>query len=122
MSRIEEQTVDVYGVATFYRRADGTGAPTLFVHGNPSHSGDWTPFLERVRGPAAADAGLDELSCPALVVWGQRDAYLGPEQGRRYAERLPNAQLLEVRDGGHWPWIDDPSVIEQVVEFLDRGY
>lgn len=272
MGRIEKRSVDVDGVATFYRRTDGTGTPTLFVHGNPSHSEDWVPFLERTpapalaldlpgwgrserprdfdytmhglarfverfraavgvaehalvvhdwgalaligsqsdparirklvainavplfegyrwhwiarlwrrrgvgellnltanrpmatlllrqasgdRGPmppafvdsiwrhrqrgvgrpvlelyrdadperlAAAGAGLDELSCPALVVWGQRDAYLGPEQGRRYAERLPNAQLLEVPDGGHWPWIDDPSVVEQVVEFLDRG-
>jgi pimeloyl-ACP methyl ester carboxylesterase len=68
---------------------------------------------------AAAGARLGGVACPALVVWGQRDPYLGPEQGRGYAERLPNAQLLEVEGGGHWPWIDRPEVIDQVADFLD---
>jgi pimeloyl-ACP methyl ester carboxylesterase len=67
---------------------------------------------------AAAGEGLGRLTCPALVVWGQRDPYLGPELGRGYVDRLPNAQLLEVPDGGHWPWIDRPEVVDRVVEFL----
>lgn len=68
---------------------------------------------------AEAGAGLGEITCPALVVCGQRDPYLGPEQGRGYSSRLPNADLLEVPMGGHWPWIDRPEVIDQVVTFID---
>lgn len=270
--RIEESTLDVDGVATFVRRVGGEGVPTVFVHGHPTHSQDWVPFLERIEGPAVAldlpgwgrserpaefdytfdglaafygrfldelgiaehrlvvhdwgalaliaaqaqpdrvrrlvvinavplfedfrwhwvarlwrrrglgeltyltqtrpaatlllrqasgdrgpmppefvdsiwryrqrgtgrpvlelyrsadpdrlaeaGAGLGEVSCPALVVWGQRDPYLGPELGRAYASQFPNAELLEVPNGGHWPWIDRPEVVNQVVEFLDAA-
>jgi pimeloyl-ACP methyl ester carboxylesterase len=54
MAPIEERIVDVDGVRVFYRRVPGDGAPTIFVHGNPSHSEDWVPFLERLEGPALA--------------------------------------------------------------------
>lgn len=51
---IEEAVVRVDGVRTFCRRVPGDGPPTLFVHGNPTHSEDWLPFLERIEGPALA--------------------------------------------------------------------
>jgi pimeloyl-ACP methyl ester carboxylesterase len=51
---IETGTVMVDGVSTFFRRVPEAGAPVLLVHGNPTHSGDWQPFLERMSGPAVA--------------------------------------------------------------------
>ncbi len=44
----------VDGVSTFFRRVPGEGPPVVFVHGNPTHSEDWQPFLERIPGPALA--------------------------------------------------------------------
>jgi pimeloyl-ACP methyl ester carboxylesterase len=268
---VREATADVDGVEVFYRRVPGDGPPAVFVHGNPSHSEDWLPFLERMRGPAVAldlpgfgrsdrpspqrfeytmhgyagflgrfldaleivdhelvvhdwgavgliaaqrrpdrvrrlvvinavpllpgyrwhwvarmwrrrglgefldaitlkptmalalrpsradrgpmprefvDAiwryrdramtraarslyrsapesaleeagrGLTALTCPALVVWGTRDPYLPPEFGRGYAERIPNAELLEVPDAAHWPWIERPELVDRIVSFV----
>ena len=54
MAAIETGTVMVAGVSTFFRRLPGEGPPVVFVHGNPSHSGDWEPFLERTNGSALA--------------------------------------------------------------------
>jgi pimeloyl-ACP methyl ester carboxylesterase len=51
---IETGTVMVDGVSTFFRRIPGEGPPAVFVHGNPTHSEDWLPFLEGMRGPALA--------------------------------------------------------------------
>jgi pimeloyl-ACP methyl ester carboxylesterase len=51
---IETGTVMVDGVSTFFRRVSGEGPPAVFVHGNPTHSEDWQPFLERMEGPALA--------------------------------------------------------------------
>jgi pimeloyl-ACP methyl ester carboxylesterase len=51
---IETGTVMVDGVSTFFRRVGGDGPPTVFVHGNPTHSEDWVPFLERMDTPALA--------------------------------------------------------------------
>jgi pimeloyl-ACP methyl ester carboxylesterase len=269
---IEKATVEVDGVRTFLRRKPGEGVPTLFVHGNPSHSADWIPFLDRVGGPAIAldlpgwgrserpgperfdgtmhglatfvnrflDAvGIDEhklvvhdwgvvaliaaqrdpervrrlviidvvpllpgyrwhwvarlwrrrwigeavnatstragfalgmrqaradrgpmpsefidmiwetydrgtrrailklyrsadeatlgtagsrqseLTCPALVVWGTGDPYLPARFARDYARVLPNAELVELEDAGHWPWLERPDVVDRVAAFLD---
>jgi pimeloyl-ACP methyl ester carboxylesterase len=272
VERIEEATVSVDGVRAFLRRVAGDGIPTVYVHGNPTHSGDWVPFMERMSGPAlapdlpgwgqsdrpegfdytmhglarftdrlldeleideyklvvhdwgslaligaqrrpervrglvvinavpllpgyrwhpiarlwrrrgigemvnltgtrrgaalllrqatadggpmpeefvdslwryrqrgtgrptlrlyrsadpelleAAGSRLGELRCPALVVWGARDRYLPIEFARAYAGRLPDAELVELPDAAHWPWLDRPDVVERVVGFLERA-
>lgn len=51
--RIESSELSVDGVRVFYRRVGGEGTPTVYCHGNPTHGGDWLPFLER-GGPAIA--------------------------------------------------------------------
>jgi pimeloyl-ACP methyl ester carboxylesterase len=268
---IETGTVMVDGVSTFFRRVPGDGPPALFIHGSPTHSEDWQPFLERMPGPALAfdlpgwgrsarptpsefdysmdglgrfttrflqrmavdehslvvhdwgavgliaaqedpervrrlvivnavpllpgyrwhrtarvwrTRGLGELSnrlwsrrvldlglresrgdwsrqdpafvdmiwdhldggtlaavlrlyrsadperlaaagerlgsigAPALVVWGLRDRYLPARFGRAYAARLPNAELMELPEAGHWPWIEAPEMVERLIGFL----
>lgn len=268
MNRIQEGFVDVDGVQTFYRRVRGSGTPTVFVHGSPSHSEDWIPFLEQIKGPAlafdlpgwgrserppgytmhglasfyerflkemeisehklcvhdwgalaliveqrrpelldravivnavpllpgyrwhwvarlwrrrgvgelvnatwtrrgsalglraakgdrgrwpeefidsihdsydrgtkravlelyrsadepelaAAGAELAAITCPVMVVWGDRDPYLGIEQGEAYASRFPNGELVEVAGGGHWPWHDDPAIVGRILAFVE---
>lgn len=274
MARIEERFVDVGAVRVFTREVPGPGPPAVFVHGNPTHSGDWLPFLERIRGRAlafdlpgfgrsdrpaprdfdyamhsygsfverllerldidryslvlhdwgvvallaamraperverlalvdcvpllpgfrwhwvariwrrrgagelfnavttkpavrlvlrqarprmrsmpagfveeiwpywdrgmkravlrlyrSADPGplaaagerLGELRCPALVVWGRGDPYIPARFARAYAERLPSAELVELDDAGHWPWIDRPDVVPRVLEFISAN-
>jgi pimeloyl-ACP methyl ester carboxylesterase len=272
---LETGTVMVDGVSTYFRRVGGAGPPTVFVHGNPTHSGDWLPFLERLGRPAIAldlpgwgrsarpsavefdysmtglarffnrflqrmavelyslvvhdwgavaliaaqnepervrrlaianavpllpgyrwhrtarvwrtrglgelsrllatrrlvDLGLREsragfrkhdpafvaevhgqlrdrrgaaailalyrsadpdrlaaagedlgsLSCPALVIWGGSDRYLPARFGAAYAERLPAAELVEAPDAGHWPWVDQPELVDRMIRFLRDG-
>jgi pimeloyl-ACP methyl ester carboxylesterase len=49
-----ERTVEIAGIRTFLRERPGDGPPVVFVHGNPTSSLDWVPFLERLEGPAIA--------------------------------------------------------------------
>jgi pimeloyl-ACP methyl ester carboxylesterase len=67
---------------------------------------------------AAAGQDLGSITAPALVVWAGRDRYISPRFGPAYADRLPNAELLELPRAGHWPWIDAPEVVERVIRFL----
>ena len=272
MTAVEQAVVHVDGVRTFYRRVAGEGPPAVFVHGHPTHSEDWLPFLERLDGPAlaldlpgwgyservegfdysmeglgrfvgrfldqlgiercslvahdwgvvalieaqrrparvrrlvvmnvvpllpgyrwhwvarylwrvpvagelsnltvtrsalrllsrqasprpgplpdefidmalrarrrgtwpeslalyrsadparlaAAGERLGRLDCPALVAWGAEDPYLPSGFGRAYAERLPNAQYVELEGAGHWPWLDRPELVDLVCDFLRR--
>lgn len=269
-SKIEERTLEVDGVRAFYRQVSGDGTPTVYFHGNPTHSGDWLPFLQRGgpaiaidmpgwgrserpdpsrfdysmyglsafidrclerlgverhrrvvhdwgglgligaqrqherierlvvidavpflpgyrwhwiaqiwrrrplgelfnalttraglalllrqakgdrgrmppafvdmiwdyldRGtkeailalyragdpPRLAEAGRDlgRLTCPSLVIWGEREPYIPLRFAEQYAHVLPNAELEVVAGAGHWPWVDDPSVIDRVLTFL----
>jgi pimeloyl-ACP methyl ester carboxylesterase len=67
---------------------------------------------------AAAGADLSLLEMPALVVWGADDPYIPARFGAAYARALPNAELLEIPDAGHVPWLDRPDVIDRVTAFL----
>jgi pimeloyl-ACP methyl ester carboxylesterase len=86
-------------------------------------SGTWPQMLTLYRSGdpdrlAAAGARLGELRCPALVVWGRDDPYLPARFGRAYAERLPNAELVELDRAGHWPWLERPEVVDRTLAFL----
>jgi pimeloyl-ACP methyl ester carboxylesterase len=87
----------------------GTSAATLalYRHADP----------ERLAA-AGEDQGM--LTCPALILWGDRDPYLSVRFADAYARVLPNAKLDIVTGAGHWPWIDDPSVVARVVDFVGR--
>jgi pimeloyl-ACP methyl ester carboxylesterase len=77
--------------------------------------------LYRSSGPAALEAAgahLERLQMPALVVWGMKDPYIPGRFGRAYSDALGGAELVELTDAGHWPWIDRPEVIDRVVDFL----
>jgi pimeloyl-ACP methyl ester carboxylesterase len=73
------------------------------------------------RRLAELGSELGSLEIPALVVWGERDPWLGPELADAYAGRLPQAAARRVPDAGHWPWRDDPRVVETVAEFLAKA-
>ncbi len=67
---------------------------------------------------AAAGERLATLRMPALVAWGMRDPYIPGRFGAAYASALPHAELLELPDAGHWPWLDRPDLVDRVVDFL----
>lgn len=71
---------------------------------------------------AAAGEGLGHLEVPALVVWGMTDPYVPGRFAREYARALGGAELLELPDAGHWPWLDRPDALERIAEFVNaRG-
>lgn len=68
---------------------------------------------------AAAGASLARLECPALVVYGGRDPFLPAQFAERYADALggpTTAKTLE--EAGHWPWLDEPALIDEVAGFV----
>jgi pimeloyl-ACP methyl ester carboxylesterase len=56
---------------------------------------------------------------PALVLWGDRDPYLGPELANSQKQVFPSAPVVVIRGSGHWPFVDNPEeVASHVLPFL----
>jgi pimeloyl-ACP methyl ester carboxylesterase len=86
---------------------EGTRAATLalYRHADPDRL-------------ALAGRDLGRIECPALVLWGDRDAYLPTRFAAAYAAALPGAELEIAAGAGHWPWIDDRRIVGRVLDFL----
>jgi pimeloyl-ACP methyl ester carboxylesterase len=67
---------------------------------------------------ARAGGQLSRLEMPSLVLWGLADPYIDKRFAREYARILPNSELVELADAGHWWWLDRPDAIERVTDFL----
>jgi pimeloyl-ACP methyl ester carboxylesterase len=65
-------------------------------------------------------AGLALVTAPVQIVWGAADPWFSPAFADAYAARLENAEVEHVAGAGHWPWLDQPRVVELVVDFLNR--
>jgi pimeloyl-ACP methyl ester carboxylesterase len=60
--RVLDHHEDIDGQPIFWRSAPGEGAPVLYVHGVPTSSDDWVPFLERTGGLAPDLPGFGRSS------------------------------------------------------------
>ncbi len=92
----------------------------------------WITMVERASDrPSAAIFGgrsavtyalrpeLAKLTAPTLFLWGDKDPFGSPELGREMAGMMPRAKVIEVKDAGHLPWLDQPDFCaEQVGTFL----
>jgi pimeloyl-ACP methyl ester carboxylesterase len=68
-----------------------------------------------------AEAGRDlgRIRAPTLVVWGAKDPYLDPRFAHDYGAALGGSVEVDVvEDAGHWPWYEQPAVIDRVAAFV----
>lgn len=78
-------------------------------------------FLGQVQAILGSERGhrLGDVERPTLVVHGEEDPLIPPENGRMLAERIPGARLAMLADCGHAPPLEAPErSAELVLEFL----
>ena len=74
-----------------------------------------------LNGLEAAAADLAHFDRPTLVLWSPEDRVMPPEHGRRLAEIIPDAQLVEIDDAYTLLALDRPeAVAEHVAAFVAR--
>jgi pimeloyl-ACP methyl ester carboxylesterase len=74
-------------------------------------------------GAAATEfaAYMREKDIPALVIWGEHDAYLPWQFAARQREAFPSADVHVLPASGHWPYADAPETVERLlVAFVGR--
>jgi epoxide hydrolase 4 len=66
--------------------------------------------------PKRAEAALRPISAPTLVIWGQRDRYLGPELAEPDHDDVPNLDRVErLPDASHWVHHDEHERVTQLL-------
>jgi pimeloyl-ACP methyl ester carboxylesterase len=63
---------------------------------------------------------LNHISAPTLVMHGERDQAMPPQNARLLAERIPGAELILQPGAGHLYFIDEPGADREVARFLQR--
>jgi 3-oxoadipate enol-lactonase len=58
---------------------------------------------------------LREISCPTLVLCGEDDGMVPPENSRQIAARIPDAELRLIPQCGHLPMLEQPEAVRDAV-------
>jgi pimeloyl-ACP methyl ester carboxylesterase len=58
---------------------------------------------------------LAALATPVTLLFGERDAYLGPAVARHLASLFPRAEARTVAGASHWPQWDRPEALARLV-------
>lgn len=77
---------------------------------NPGHD----PKLER---------RLARITCPTLILWGEKDRLIPPIYGKTFHERIPGSKLVMMEGAGHMPMFEQHTGWTQhIADFLlERG-
>jgi pimeloyl-ACP methyl ester carboxylesterase len=76
-------------------------------------------FDERYRREIEPRYG--EIRTPTLALWGEQDAWLARELGRRLADAIPDAPLLSAANAGHFLPDDQPRfVADALTSFFSK--
>jgi pimeloyl-ACP methyl ester carboxylesterase len=91
----------------------------------------WTRFLRMSASPAAAAAltranteidirdVLATIQVPTLVLHARADRTINAEEGRYIADKVPNAQFVEIDSEDHLPWlVGTEQIIRSIEEFI----
>jgi pimeloyl-ACP methyl ester carboxylesterase len=64
---------------------------------------------------------LSEIHVPTLVIGGAEDRFTPVELSRTMAKSIPGSEYLEIPDGSHAAFLEEPNLINKhVIQFLDR--
>jgi pimeloyl-ACP methyl ester carboxylesterase len=74
-------------------------------------------YRSSVRTPAKkAEAAIHPIKAPTLVIWGQRDAYLGQELAEPEHDDVPNLERVErLPDASHWVHHDEAERVNELL-------
>jgi pimeloyl-ACP methyl ester carboxylesterase len=83
---------------------------------------DMETFFRNLRaiGEHDAEAVLDTVRVPTLVITGDEDAFTPGVLARQMARRIPSAEILVVRGGTHYTAIEFPELVSLRIEKFFR--
>lgn len=130
LGELFQATTTRRGFKLIINRKEPRGLPLDFVEEMYDHADRRTrrAILKLYRATDDPGEGSAELvalmaprDLPALVIWGEGDAYLAPSFAARQRDAFPSADVHVLPASGHWPYADAPETVERLLlEFVSR--
>jgi pimeloyl-ACP methyl ester carboxylesterase len=78
--------------------------------------------FETIRDGSARVIDLDQIDCPVLLAWGEKDRILPlRHHAPRFRQEIPGAEFVVLEGLGHTPMWDDPELVAATIAgFADR--
>ena len=77
----------------------------------------WTPYFHNPSLPAY----LRNVQVPTLIVWGREDNFIPLNSGELLLRSIPGAALHVIDNCGHFPHLEQPQELQEVVlDFLSK--
>ena len=77
-------------------------------------------FLVNAKAILAFDGGgiAERISCPVLIIGGEKDLIVGPDASRDLHERIPGSTLYMYPESGHALYEEEKDFNERICRFL----
>lgn len=89
----------------------------------PAGRRTFVEFFRNYHVPAIRElaAGLEQITCPTAVIWGDRDRYIPFATARQLADRIPGATLTRLTGADHYVMEEQPQeVTAAILDLLTR--
>lgn len=107
--RIEDQDLDVYRKP--FLKASATGRSLLATIRN----------LQLDAAMAEIESGFPQWQQPLLIQWGMIDPWLPIDVAEKFANSVPNAELIKLNNVGHYPQEHyHKTILEDLLPFVRR--
>jgi pimeloyl-ACP methyl ester carboxylesterase len=77
----------------------------------------WKPYMHNPR----LRQWLHRVNVPTLVTWGEKDAMVTVDYGRKYAAAIPDARFEIVSGAGHYPGLEQPAETATLISGFAGG-
>ncbi|HYW09980.1 MAG TPA: alpha/beta fold hydrolase, partial [Longimicrobium sp.] len=84
----------------------------------PGAAGSYVSAVRDLLERLDLEAAAPRIRFPVLLVYGDRDALVPPEQGERLGRLIPRAELARVAGATHWSLPFAPGAVERVAEWF----
>jgi pimeloyl-ACP methyl ester carboxylesterase len=67
------------------------------------------------RNPVKTRGSLKRIDAPVLVIWGERDRFLGPELAVPDRKWVPDQRVERLPGASHWVQVDQPEAVNRLL-------
>jgi pimeloyl-ACP methyl ester carboxylesterase len=71
----------------------------------------WHPYMHNPK----LKNRLHRIEVPTLVIWGEKDGVISTDYGKAFASKIPDARFEVIKDGGHFPHLEQPNAVLDVL-------